>query len=209
MMKKSLIFLAAVGISLVAAVHRWDDSGHAIGLIKAKGGAARHPVSLASGNDRYLLIATATVIPPYSGSARVELKGASPIPHAIELARPVVDLGMRRLPRFSEGVLHDLQPRDRVALWVKLHPPKADPVCGMGCEAGYQRVEYQGKSYCFCGDGCRKEFDADPDRFRGRDGLRGNYALAFTDTVTGQPVLTVPIRFSGKGETGDGNEHQH
>ena len=209
MIKKILIFLTAVGISLAAAVHRWDDSGHAIGLIKAKGGEARHPVSLASGNDRYMLIATATVIPPYSGSARVELKGASKIPYTIELARPVVDLGVRRLPRFSDGVLHDLRPRDRVALWVKMHPPKADPVCGMGCEAGDQRVDYQGKSYCFCGDACRKEFDANPEKFRDRDGLRGTYTLAFTDTRTGRPVLNVPIKFTGKGETGDGNEHQH
>ena len=209
MMKKILIFLAAVGISLVAAVHRWDDSGHAIGLIKAKGGEARHPVSLASGNDRYMLIATATVIPPYSGSARVELRGPSPIPYTIELARPVVDLGVRHLPRLSDGVLSDLRPRDRVALWVKMHPPKADPVCGMACEAGYQRAEYQGKSYCFCGDGCRKEFGENPEKFRGRDGLRGNYTLAFTDTRTGRSVLNVPIKFTGKGEEGDGNEHQH
>ena len=209
MTKKILIFLAAVGISLVAAVHRWDDSGHAIGLIKAKGGEARHPVSMASGNDRYMLIATATVIPPYSGSARVELRGRSPIPHTIELARPVVDLGVRHLPRFVDGVLHDLRPRDRVALWVKMHPPKADPVCGMGCEEGYERVEYQGKSYCLCGEACRTAFDADPERYRDQDGLRGSYTLAFTDTVTGRSVLNVPIMFTGKEETADGSEHQH
>lgn len=209
MLKKTLIFLAAVGISLAAAVHRWDDSGHAIGLIKAKGGEARHPVSLASGNDRYMLIATATVIPPYSGSARVELRGASTIPYTIELARPVVDLGVRRLPRLRDGVLSDLRPRDRVALWVKMLPPKADPVCGMGCEDGYQRVEHQGKSYCFCGDVCRGKFDANPEKFWNQDSLRGTYTLAFTDTVTGRPVLNVPIKFTGKGEPGDGNEHQH
>ena len=209
MIKKILIFLMAVGMSLVAAVHRWDDSGHAIGLIKAKGGEARHPVSLASGKERYMLIATATVIPPYSGSARVELKGPSPIPYTIELARPAVDLGVRHLPRFNDGVLSDLRPRDRVALWVKMLPPKADPVCGMGCDVGDQRAAYQGRSYCFCGDACRREFDANPEKFSGRDDLRGSYTLAFTDTKTGRSVLNVPIRFTGKGERGDGNEHQH
>jgi len=209
MTKKIIIFLISVGISLAAAVHRWDDSGHAIGLIKAKGGEARHPVTLASGNDRYMLIATATVIPPYAGSARVELKGRSPIPHEIELARPVVDLGVRHTPRFSDGILHDLRPRDRIALWVKMHPPKADPVCGMGCEEGYERAEYQGKSYCFCGESCRKSFEENPDRYRDQDSLRGNYTLAFTDTRTGRPVLNVPIQFTGKEEAGNGNEHQH
>jgi YHS domain-containing protein len=209
MTRKILVFLTAVGISLAAAMYRWDDSGHAIGLIKAKGGEARHPVSLASGNDRYMLIATATVIPPYAGDARVELKGRSPLPHTIELARPVVDLGLRHSPRFSDGVLHDLRPRDRVALWVKMNPPKADPVCGMACDDGYERVEYRGKSYCLCGDGCRRDFEAAPEKYRDRDVLRGSYTLAFTDTVTGRTVLNVPIKFTEKGEAGDGNEHQH
>jgi YHS domain-containing protein len=209
MIKKVLVFLAAVAISLTAAMYRWDDSGHAIGLIKAKGGEARHPVSLVSGNDRYLLIATATVIPPYAGSARVELKGRSPLPHTIELARPVVDLGLRHSPRFSDGVLHDLRPRDRIALWVKMNPPKADPVCGMACEDGFERVEYRGTSYCLCGDACRRDFEASPEKYRGRDVVRGNYTLAFTDTATGRPVLNVPIKFMEKGEAGDGNEHQH
>jgi len=209
MTKKIVVFLVAVGISLVAAVHRWDDSGHAIGLIKAKGGEARHPVSLGSGNDRYMLIATAAVVPPYSGNTRVELKGETQIPYTIDVARPVVDLGIRHLPRFSDGTLHDLRPHDRVALWVKMNPPKADPVCGMACEEGYERADYRGKTYCFCGEGCRKAFEQDPEKYRDRDGLRGNYTLAFTDTKTGRPVLNVPIRFTGKGGTGDGNEHQH
>lgn len=69
--KKLLVFLLAVAISTVAAGFRWGDSGHAIGLVKAKGGKARHPIVVEGGKGLYSLIVTATVIPPYSGDARI------------------------------------------------------------------------------------------------------------------------------------------
>ncbi len=42
-----------------------------------------------------------------------------------------------------------------------------DPICGMDVEAkrGAIQSTYQGKTYYFCGDGCKRTFDADPGAF--------------------------------------------
>jgi len=41
-----------------------------------------------------------------------------------------------------------------------------DPVCGMNVkEDGAPMSEYQGKNYYFCGDGCKKSFDAEPENY--------------------------------------------
>jgi YHS domain-containing protein len=42
-----------------------------------------------------------------------------------------------------------------------------DPVCGMEVNSvtAKQKAEYQGKTYYFCGPGCRKEFEVDPAKF--------------------------------------------
>jgi Cu+-exporting ATPase len=43
-----------------------------------------------------------------------------------------------------------------------------DPVCGMIVDpnAGKPTTDYQGHTYHFCSDGCRKKFDADPEAYR-------------------------------------------
>ncbi len=39
-----------------------------------------------------------------------------------------------------------------------------DVVCNMECDPEKaQKVEYQGKTYYFCSDSCKKAFDAQPD----------------------------------------------
>jgi len=42
-----------------------------------------------------------------------------------------------------------------------------DPVCGMDVDAttASQKADYEGKTYYFCGPGCRKAFEADPGKF--------------------------------------------
>lgn len=46
-----------------------------------------------------------------------------------------------------------------------------DAVCGMRFEASRAAtsVEIDGRTYHFCCDGCRKEFEADPRRFIRRE----------------------------------------
>ena len=41
------------------------------------------------------------------------------------------------------------------------------PVCGMEADekAAAATSEYQGKTYYFCALGCRKAFDADPEKY--------------------------------------------
>ncbi len=41
-----------------------------------------------------------------------------------------------------------------------------DPVCGMEVETTTEfRSEHMGKTYYFCSENCKKEFEKDPHRF--------------------------------------------
>jgi Cu+-exporting ATPase len=42
-----------------------------------------------------------------------------------------------------------------------------DPVCGMTIDkaSAKGKSDYQGKTYYFCSDGCKKKFDADPKKY--------------------------------------------
>ncbi len=207
--KLIVFFVLAFAVSVLAANYRFGDSAHAIGLIKKFGGEARHAVSLESGRDRYMLIATATVIPPYRGDTRIVLEGEPAIAHRIYLSEPVVDLGLRRLPVFRDNVLYHLEPRDSIALWVDMKPPQIDPVCGMADGEGFKRIRHEGREYVFCSDGCLEAFGRNPAKYSGKNHVRGRYRLAFYDTQTNRRVLNVPIDFQAKGEVRDAENHQH
>ncbi len=124
-MRKIIFFVLAVSISLVGATYRWGDSAHSIGLINDNGGKVRHSSSLEAGFGKYVLIATATVIPPYRGDAKVVLEGTPELDHEIHLSAPVIDLGIHKLPKFKDNVLYNLQPKDRIALWLVMKAPAA------------------------------------------------------------------------------------
>ena len=68
-MKKLLVFLFAAVLSVAAAWYRHGDSAHAMGMISMKGGRAHHPVHLPDGRERYTLVVTGSIIPPYRGDA--------------------------------------------------------------------------------------------------------------------------------------------
>ena len=42
-----------------------------------------------------------------------------------------------------------------------------DPVCGMEVETttAQWKMDYQGKTYYFCGPGCKRSFEKDPEKF--------------------------------------------
>ncbi len=207
--KNFVFFVLALVASFLAATYRWGDSAHSIGLIKASGGEARHPAYLRSGEDSYALIATATVIPPYRGDARVVLEGEPRIDHRIHLSGPVVDLGIRRNPELRGNVIHGLQPKDRIALWVVMKPPAIDPVCGMAYQDGFLESSYAGKRYFFCTEACAETFRDNPGTYKDNDTVKGKYSLAFYDTKTNRPVLSVPVIFKGKGDAAYAGGHQH
>lgn len=204
--KKIIFFILSVAISLIAAGYRWGDSAHSIGLIRAGGSEAKHPASLESGKNEYTLIATATVIPPYKGNAKVVLEGEPKMDYEIYLSEPVVDLKLHRKPELKDSVLYDLQPKDRIALWVLMKPPVVDPVCGMAYKKSFTRHTHDGKDLFFCSESCLETFRKEPDKYKDM-GVRGKYMLAFYDTTTGKSVLNVPVIFKAKGDAHNAGEH--
>ncbi len=206
--KRKLAFLAgAVAVSLLAAWYRWPDSAHAIGAIKRGGGTARHPVALAAGQDSYVVITTAPVIPPWRGDARVSVEGDPPMAWELEVSRPIVDLHLRRWPVQDGDRIRGLEPRDRLALWVKLTPPAADPVCGMPCGKEALRESAGAREECFCSEACRNAFRAAPARHPHRTVREGRWALVLRDDRSGAPLLTVPIVLGGEEAGHDAPHH--
>jgi membrane fusion protein, copper/silver efflux system len=60
--------------------------------------------------------------------------------------------------------------------------PLTDPVCGMTVDEGKAKAakrvsEYQGKTYGFCSDGCKKQFEAEPGKYVGK-GKSGAVTMA-------------------------------
>jgi len=207
--KNIIFFVLAVGISLLGSTWRWGDSAHSIGLVKASGGEARHPSFLESGKDGYTLIATATVIPPYRGDARVALEGEPKMEYKLYASGPIINLGVRHWPVFKDDTFYNLNPRDRIALWVVMKPPVIDPVCGMAYQSGFSKYAYKGKDYFFCSEGCMNSFRTAPEKYKDLDSVRGKYNLVFYDTKTEKSVLRVPVIFKGKGDMKDAGEHHH
>jgi YHS domain-containing protein len=42
-----------------------------------------------------------------------------------------------------------------------------DPVCGVKVDEKKSefQTQFEGRKYCFCSEGCKQEFEADPDEF--------------------------------------------
>src|SRR4051794_31665122 len=81
----------------------------------------------------------------------------------------------------------------------KSAPAEEDPVCGMQVQpdraAG--KSDFKGRTYYFCGLGCKKKFDADPDRY-----LQPKPAAPLTQlTSINVPTATRPQESVGSGET--------
>jgi YHS domain-containing protein len=203
-MKRLLVFVFALALSVAAAWYRPGDSAHAMGLVSVKGGQARHPVHLPGGRDRYTLVVTGTVLPPYQGDARVVVEGEPGLSYDVYGSDPVVDLGLRRRPGFDDQTLIGLRPKDRFTLWVVMRPSEVDPVCGRPKQAGFLAFEHDGRNVWLCSQSCLDEFSRDPDRFRAGPGLAGTYAVTFHDTATDRTVLEIPVIFGGT----EGQHHE-
>jgi YHS domain-containing protein len=52
-----------------------------------------------------------------------------------------------------------------------------DPVCHMEVEteSAEWMSEYQGKTYYFCAPGCKRSFDADPEKYLAEDGEHAHH----------------------------------
>lgn len=70
----------------------------------------------------------------------------------------------------SGNFLLDSESRMKLAASGIHSAPAADPVCGMtvdemSARAAGRSSQHQGSAYCFCSDGCKKRFDADPAKY--------------------------------------------
>ena len=127
--------------------------------------------------------------------------------HQIYLSGPILDLGLKRLPKLRENILYELKPRDRIALWVLMHPPEIDPICGMAFEEGFACYSYDGQDYFFCADGCLESFKRAPDKYKDNNTIHGKYTLALYNQKNHQPVLKIPFVFRGKEAIHAGGHH--
>ena len=223
-----VVFAISAVVCTLAASHRFYDSAHTIGTIKVDGGKARHPILLERGRDSYTIIATATVLPPYRGDVRVAVEGEPAMEYEIYPDKPVINLNPYHRPEFRDNTLHNLKPRDKVALWVVMKPAERSPDAsgmagaatkeGEDCcapeeaaaqprtEAGW-RDNGQGSPQHRQGKNPGDASADGADRgspWRGRSGGAKQF-LAFYDASTNQPVLKVPIVYKGKGEKSDGS----
>lgn len=140
--KNILAFIVAVAISLVAASHTFRDSGHAVGILGADGGRARHAVLLDPGRRQYVVTVTGVVKPPYRGNARVVLEGEPQMDYQIHFSRPVIDLGMHHGPSFADGVLEGLEPRDRFGLRIVMRPKDPHQFMEIGAQSSKHAVVF-------------------------------------------------------------------
>jgi len=124
-MKRILVFVFAAALCGTAAWYRPGDSAHAMGMVSVKGGRAIHPVHLPAGKDRYTLVLTGTILPPYEGNARVVVEGEPAPSYDVYGSDPVVDLGLRHRPHFNDQTLTGLKPKDRFTVWVVIRPPES------------------------------------------------------------------------------------
>jgi len=70
----------------------------------------------------------------------------------------------------SGNFLLDSESRMKLAASGVHGAPAMDPVCGMAVDENQARAakrlsDHQGKTYFFCNDGCKKEFDANPGQY--------------------------------------------
>lgn len=189
------IFIISAAISTLAAQHRFQDSAHSMGMLKVGGSMARHPAVLDKERDSYVLIATAGVVPPFRGNARVVLEGGQGLEATFHNAEPAVNFSFHHRPGFQGDTYYDLRPKDRIALWVRIKR-KGPPA---------KKAAQEGESVSLVADAAKEcqRCVSEQDVVTGR-AKRGGTALAFYDTATNGQLLRIPIKFIGAG----GDKHE-
>jgi hypothetical protein len=141
-MKLKVIFCFAISaaVSLVAATHRFQDSAHAIGVLKPGGGRVRHAAVLDRDRENWVLITTAAVAPPFSGNVRVGLEGKPELRATFHNAQPAVRVGLHHRPEFRNDTYYGLRPGDRIALWIKLARNGQSESYGQHCRGRRQET---------------------------------------------------------------------
>ncbi len=127
MEKKSVIIIitivATIAICTAAAMYTPPGFGHSVTMVTKDGGISRHPVLLGLNNERYVILVTGTVIPPYRGGFRIVLEGEPKISHKIYSGfPPPFYLGMNHFHGFRNDTVTNIFPRDKFTLAVYIEP---------------------------------------------------------------------------------------
>lgn len=206
--KNLFFFVLAVLIGCLMAIHRWGDSGHAIGMISLNGGKSRHPAMMESGRDHYSQITTVTVLPTFSGDVEVLIEGNPPLNYDLHLSGPVIDLRIHHLPELKGNIVYNLKAGDRLAIWTIIKGVRDN-------DSGYIKKEppefvnlASGLGDAF---GCFKKYlnrlRRGAGRFSPDYSINGRYMLAFYDTSTGQSVLKIPLIFQSREQENARSHH--
>lgn len=193
--KTLLTFTAAVGLSLLGAVSHFGDSAHSMALLNKNGGRVKHAAHFEAGLDRYVMIATATVLPPYRGDVRVAVENLPGMTWAIYNSEPVIPLGLHRQPVFRDHILTGVQPRDRLALWVVMRAAGnvSDSVTQ---DAAAAPAELEAGASCCPLPESLEELEQSGNH--GEHAIVTGPSLAFYDMASGEQVMRVPIHFESK-----------
>jgi RND family efflux transporter MFP subunit len=98
----------------------------------------------------------------------------------------------------SGNFLLDSESRMKLAAAGVHGEPARDPVCGMAVDeqkarAAGRTAEHSGKTYCFCCDGCKQDFDANPDKYLKRETTKAPISSASAGTSPA-PTNLPPLR---------------
>ncbi len=193
--KTMITFSAAVGLSLLGAVSHFGDSAHSMALLSKDGGRVKHAAHFETGLNRYVMIATATVLPPYRGDVRVAVENVPGMAWAIHNSEPVIPLGLHRQPIFRDHILKGVQPRDRLVLWVVMRPDGRSSAAGAEEAAAAPAELGPGASCCPLPESV-EAVEESGNQYHHSGGT--GPALAFYDQASGNQVMRVPIHFNSK-----------
>ncbi|MDR9500220.1 MAG: hypothetical protein RI601_00325 [Desulfurivibrionaceae bacterium] len=191
--KTMITFTAAVGLSLLGVVSHFGDSAHSMALLSKDGGRVKHAAHFECGLNRYVMIATATVLPPYRGDVRVVVENVPGMTWAIHNSEPMIPLGLHREPVFRDHVLKGVQPRDRLVLWVVMRPDGSSADAMVKSAVAAPAEPGPGASCC-----------PESSAAVARSGNQYQHSavtgpsLAFYDMASGNQVMRVPIHFNSK-----------
>jgi membrane fusion protein, copper/silver efflux system len=113
----------------------------------------------------------------------------------------------------SGTFLLDSESRMKLAATGVQGRPLTDPVCGMTVDEGKARaakraVEYQGQTYGFCSDGCKKRFDADPAKYLAKTKAPAMTMAAMEPKESTDPVCGMKVEVAEAKATKLTSEHQ-
>jgi membrane fusion protein, copper/silver efflux system len=98
----------------------------------------------------------------------------------------------------SGTFLLDSESRMKLAASGVQGAPLTDPVCGMTIDEGQAKAakrvsDYQGKTYGFCSDGCKKKFEADPAKYLAKSKLPTMTMAAMEPKEAADPVCGMKV----------------